>query len=140
MTAPEKTSKRTTAPDDFEITEQMREWFREKYGTFPQSLVLEETRAFLEWHRARGKTKSSLLAEWKLWISRWQRELVRQAERDNSLKLEASPIDKEAPAPARARFFKKIRTIESQQRNRRGADILSMAVKGIMKVASEGES
>ena len=63
---------RTSVPDIFPITESMWTWFREKFGSVKQSLVLAETEQFADYHRGKGTLRLDWAASWRTWMRNWQ--------------------------------------------------------------------
>jgi hypothetical protein len=65
---------RTPAPnlEDFQITNEMRGWFRKNFGAIASSLVLSETAAFLDHHRAKGNLMADWPSAWRTWMRNWR--------------------------------------------------------------------
>lgn len=61
-----KKAQASYVPDDFEITESMREWATRKFGTLPW--LEDATEHFLEDAQAKGKKFSDWTSAWRTWI------------------------------------------------------------------------
>ncbi|MDE2096932.1 MAG: hypothetical protein KGL39_06770 [Patescibacteria group bacterium] len=69
---------RTGVPDDFQITDSLRQWFREKFGRVPERQVLLQTERFLDHHRASGKLFADWNAAWRTWMTNWRTDFGRR--------------------------------------------------------------
>lgn len=59
-------AKKTTAPDEFPITDAMWLWAT-KEG-MDHDFIIGETEKMLDWHRSKGELKVSWLATWRNWM------------------------------------------------------------------------
>jgi hypothetical protein len=67
-TRPDKTSRRTSAPQDLPITENMHSWAKDRGLT---KLDLDrETTKMLDFHRAKGSKFIDWIAAWRTWMNR----------------------------------------------------------------------
>ncbi|MEE9366741.1 MAG: hypothetical protein V3W44_08650 [Dehalococcoidales bacterium] len=76
--------KKTAPPDKMEITDEMRNWFREKFGEVGSSEVLAETEKFLDFHRAKGNLMKDWPAAWRTWMRNWMSDFGRKTGKGGS--------------------------------------------------------
>jgi len=69
--AKSKAKKGTRVPDPFPITDDLRRWFREKFGWVPRRVAMEEHEQFLDYWRSKSGVAASKLdwpATWRNWM------------------------------------------------------------------------
>lgn len=65
-----RTASKKTCPDDFQVSESMKEWATSK--GFPTDRLESETDRFLDWHRSKGNRFADWTAAWRNWITKSQ--------------------------------------------------------------------
>lgn len=67
--APSRSKGTSLLPNPFAITDGMRDWFREKYGSrFPSKVALNEHEKFCNYWWSNRKLKADWLATWRTWM------------------------------------------------------------------------
>lgn len=59
---------KTPLPEPFEITEDLRSWFRGEFGEVPRGVVMKEHEHFLDRQRAIGAKYVDWKATWRNWM------------------------------------------------------------------------